>query len=245
MGRTVTELSELLKLPYSTTYYLLKTMDRHGFVRRDADTKKFYLGAKLMSYQGELSENSDLQIRDVASPYLVQLAGKLGSTAHTAIRQGSEAVYIDRSESPGYLRIKSWIGQHVPLHCTAVGKSLLLLSGPEEIASIFKQDRLNRFTDRTIVRVGDLIKHLGHYRKLGYTVDDRESELEGVCVATPILGAQGKVIAAVGITGPVYQLSVARLPEIGEQLRKAGEEISHQLGFIGECPWSGVIATVT
>jgi hypothetical protein len=83
LGRTASELSSLLRLPYSTTFYLIKTMEQRGFVRRDDETKKFYLGAKLMSFQGGM-EPTDIQIRDASSPSLGRIAAHFHLTAHTA-----------------------------------------------------------------------------------------------------------------------------------------------------------------
>jgi DNA-binding IclR family transcriptional regulator len=243
-GRTAAELCKLLHIPYSTTFYLLKTMEERGFVTRDLDSKKFYLGAKLVSFRNSVAQSEDIRVREAASPHLARLVDEFGYTAHTATRQGDEAVYIDKRESTGYVRINSWIGQHVPLHCTAVGKSLLLLSEPEQIGAIFQNRNLIRFTDRTIVRIQDLIKHLRVHRNMGYTIDDRESELEGVCASSPIISGEGEVVAAIGLSGTVYQLLPAKLPEIGECLRESAEEISRQLGFSGELPWRQVRETV-
>ncbi len=239
-GRTASELCKLLELPYSTTFYLLRTMEEYGFLSRDPDSKKFYLGAKLVSYQSSNSQSEDLRVREAASPHLVRLVDEFKVTAHTAIRQGDEAVYIDRRESTGFLRINTWIGQRIPLHCTAVGKSLLLLLDPEQIGAILKDHKMTRYTDRTILRVKDLTKHLRAYQNMGYTVDDREAELEGACVAAPILDGEGKVVAAIGLAGTVYQLPPAKLPDIGERLRESAEQISQQLGFHGDLPWSRV-----
>jgi IclR family transcriptional regulator, KDG regulon repressor len=230
-GRTTTELSKVLRIPYSTTFSLLQVLEMRGFVRRDTDTKKFYSGARLMNSLGGSSEGSDVIIRDTASPYMTELVTKTGLTSHLAIRVGEEAIYIDRRESNGFLKINSWIGQHVPLHCTAVGKSLLLHLTSEDIVEVFKRPILPRFTDRTITTVSSLIKHLQKYRTLGYTVDERECELEGVCVAAPIVSTQGRVAAAIGVSGTIYQTPPKTLPEVGEEIRQMADEISKRLGF--------------
>jgi DNA-binding IclR family transcriptional regulator len=236
-GRTATELSQLLELPYSTTFYLLKTMEKHGFLRREGSNKKFHLGNKWMSYQGSSSQSTDMQLRDACARKLDQLVDLFGLTAHTAIRDGDEAVYIDRREPPNsYIKLNTWIGQRIPLHCTAVGKSLLLLSEPAEVARILHSAHLTRHTERTITDVAALIKHLQNSRKIGYTLDDREAELEGVCVAAPIVNSGKKVLAAVGVSATIYQLPPPKMLEVGEQLRKLGQEVSRIMGFHGRVP---------
>lgn len=234
-GRTASELSSLLGLPYSTTFYLIKTMERRGFVRRDADNKKFYLGAKLMSFQRGIAP-TDIEIRDAASVYLDRIASYFKLTTHTAIRDGTEAVYIDRREAPGYIKISTWIGQRLPLHCTAVGKSLLLFSSPEEISSILGQTHLTKFTELTIPTLKQLVAHLKRSARQCYTVDDRESESEGACIAAPILNSDGKVVAAIGVSGTIYQFAGSSIGDAGAYMRNCAREISQQLGFPGVYP---------
>ena len=156
-------------------------MERIRLVKINGNHKGYFLGPKLFGYQGVLPQSIDLQIRDIASAHLQRLVNEVGLTGHLAVREGNEAVYIDKKEHPGYIRINSWTGQHVPGYCTAVGKSLLLLLDPGQVEKCFSEGRLARLTDRTIVSVEELLKHLRRYRALGYTVDDRESEREGVC----------------------------------------------------------------
>jgi IclR family KDG regulon transcriptional repressor len=236
-GRSATELSQLLNLPYSTTFYLLKTMEKHRFLRRNGDNKKFYLGTKLMSYQGNLSQSTDVQVRDAASPFLEQITQEFYITAHTAIRDGDEAIYVDRREPRNcYIKINTWIGQRVPLHCTAVGKSLLLLLEPKQIQTILHNTTLKRFTDRTIMDTKELATHLQNCRKIGYTLDDREAELEGACVAVSLIDSQDTVVGALGVSATIYQLPPTKLHEMGEHLNKLGREISRHLGFTGEYP---------
>jgi len=233
-GRTATDLSKLLELPYSTTFYLLKTMEKHGFLRRDGGDKKFYLGSKWISYQGSSSQTTDSQLRDACAGKLDLLVKRFGLTAHTAVRDGDEAVYIDRREpSDSYIKLNTWIGQRVPLHCTAVGKSLLLLLEPRQVTTILRSTQLVRYTERTITDIRVLIEHLQNSRKIGYTLDDREAELEGVCVAVPVVGSSKKVLAAVGVSATIYQLPPAKMLEVGEQLRTIGEEASRIVGFSG------------
>src|SRR5258708_3796351 len=108
-GRTATELSTLLGLPYSTTFYLLKTMEKHGFLRRDGNDKKFYLGTKWMSYQGAMTQETGVQVRDAVARYLLRIVSEFNVTVHTAIRDRDEAIYIDRKEpSNSYIKLNTW-----------------------------------------------------------------------------------------------------------------------------------------
>jgi IclR family acetate operon transcriptional repressor len=111
-----------------------------------------------------------------------------------------------------------------------------LFSEPAEVLRILRNSHLTRHTERTITDVATLIKHLQNSRKIGYTLDDREAELEGVCVAAPIVSSGKKVLAAVGASATIYQLTPPRMLEVGEHLRKVGEEVSRIMGFRSRYP---------
>jgi IclR family transcriptional regulator, acetate operon repressor len=228
VGLNKMEIARGIKIPYSTAFNLLNTMESHGYVRKDDGTGKYYIGLKLLSL-GSIPLN-DIGLRDTASPVLEELVRQTGLTAHLAILDRGEAVYIDRKESAGYVKINSWIGKRNFVHTSAVGKALIAYRPPEEIEKIWKQG-LPKRTGHTITALKRLKAELSEVIHLGYAVDREEDELGGRCVAAPIFGATGGVIAAVGISGIASQVPDERLPKLGELIRSRAMEISRRLGW--------------
>jgi len=68
-------------------------------------------------------------------------------------------------------------------------------------------------------------------RRLGYSLDDEEEEIGIRCVGAPVLGASGKVEAAVSISGTVEQIRSEDLPRIGAVVQEAAFEMSRLLGW--------------
>jgi len=174
-GLGVTELAAELKVSKSTIHRLLMSLLKKGFVQQDSENQKYRLGLKLIEFGQTVSDHID--IRDVASRHLRQLAEKTGETAHLVIRERSEIVYIDKIESSATIRMFSNIGKRAPMHCTGVGKAILAFLPQQEILKIVEDKGLEGFTPNTIVDIETLLPHLEEIRNRGYSIDDEEHEL--------------------------------------------------------------------
>src|SRR5271156_507005 len=65
-----------------------------------------------------------LDLRTVARPILQDLVRRVNLTAHLAILEDGEAVYIERVEAPGFIRMNTWVGRRMYIHATSIGKPL-------------------------------------------------------------------------------------------------------------------------
>src|ERR1051325_5102936 len=142
---TTTEISRKLKIPKSTTSYLLHTLLARGYLVREAET--YRLGMKLLVLGGQALRGTE--IREVALPILRRLTAETQTTAHLAVLEGAEAVYIERVPSPGFIQIDTWIGRRMPLHSTSVGKALVAFLPESEGEALVQSAGLPRFTART------------------------------------------------------------------------------------------------
>jgi IclR family acetate operon transcriptional repressor len=225
VGLNKMEIARSVGIPYSTAFNLLNTMEAHGYVRKDE--AKYYIGLKLLSL-GSVPMR-DIGFRENAAPVLEELVKQLDFTAHLAILDRGEAVYIDKKEPSGFLKINSWVGKRNYVHTSAVGKALIAYRGAAEIEELWKQGMPKR-TSRTITSLKKLKAELAQVVQHGYAVDLEEDEVGGRCLAAPIFDASGVVIAAIGISAIASQAPDERLPLLGEILRQRAAEISRRLG---------------
>lgn len=228
---SVQEVSRIHKMPYSTAFYLLETMEQCGYVQRNEESKKYTLGYKLSVLRDGAAARNYLDLRALASPFLEELAQLTGLTVHLAVLQEEAAIYIEKRESPGYIRLNTWIGKRNSLHCTAVGKALLMYLSETAIRSLCPPARMPRRTDRTITSEDGLIEDLAKARQRGYAFDDGEDEKEGRCVAAPVFGSDGKVIAALGLSGTLAQIDLHKIDAFGKLVMHHAEQISARLGY--------------
>jgi len=233
-GLTVQEVSKIHKIPYSTAFYLLETMLESGYAQRNDDSKKYILGYKLFAFRDGSAAKNTLNLRAIAFPILEELTEITGLTGHLAILEKSEAVYIEKSETSGFIRLNTWVGERKMLHCTGVGKALLMHLPPAEIRRILEPVVLTARTERTIVTIDALIKNLAEAGERGYAVDDAEDESEGRGIAAAVWGGDGKVVASMGLAGTLNQLDLRRIEGLGKLIKNYALTLSGRLGYLPE-----------
>src|SRR5215467_58440 len=185
-GLTVQEVSQQHAIPYSTAFYLLETMRECGYAERSEDSKKYRLGHKTLSFRESKATRGLLDLRTIARPVMEELTELTELTTHLAILDRDEAVYIEKVEPKGFIRLYTWIGKRNSVHCTAVGKALLMYLAEPDVRRICQPATMVRRTERTITSLDVLIPELRNTAERGYTIDDAEDEREGRGVAAAI-----------------------------------------------------------
>jgi|SRR5579871_1521237 len=229
-GLTVQEVSQTHEIPYSTAFYLLETMRECGYAERSDDSKKYRLGHKALSFRESNAARHMLDLRTIARPVMEDLTELSGLTIHLAILERDEAVYIEKVEPKGFIRLFTWIGKRNSAHCTAVGKALLMHLPEKEVRRICQPKTMIRRTERTITSLDSLIAELRQSAERGYAVDDAEDEREGRGVASAIFNEPGKVVASLGVAGSLSQIEFSRIDAIGKMVRNYAGQISQRLG---------------
>ena len=226
-GLTNAEISRKLGIPKSSASYILRTLEKRSYLRREAETGRYRLGLKILSLGGDAQANLD--IADVALPFMRILGEKIRMTVHLAVLDQGEAVYIEKVEAPGFFKVNTWVGRRMFLHSTSVGKCLLAWLPKHDIENIVKQQGLKKRTPKTITSITRLIAELEHVKQSGYAVDDEENSLGARCLGAPIFDTMGNVSAALGASGTLTQTDEDSMPRIIEALKETARRISRQM----------------
>jgi DNA-binding IclR family transcriptional regulator len=227
-ARGVTELSAELHLAKSTIYRMLQTLVAHGYAVQEPASGRYRLGLKFLEL-GALVLNG-LSIRTIAQPHLQALMEKTRETVQLGLLEGHEVVYADKIESQQTIRMYSRVGRRSPLHCTALGKSLLAYQ-PEETVRAVLAGALRRYTPHTITAASRLREELQRIREEGYALDNEEFE-EGLrCVAAPVRDHTEAVAASLGVAGPAARLGSGQLAALVKYVREAADAVSAALGY--------------
>ena len=233
-GVSNADLSRKLKIPKSSASYILRTLEQHGYLRRHRDDGKYRLGMKVLSLSR--AALSGVDIREVALPVMRNLVDHIHLTTHLAIMDHEEAVYVEKVEAPGFIKMDTWIGRRMEVHSTAVGKALLAYFDAGERDAILRHRGLKKLTPHTITSVAKLMKEFERVRQLGYSVDDEENSLGARCVGAPIFNSEGQVEASLGSTGTITAVPRDAVPRLAEMVKDAARRISHHLGYRGPYP---------
>ena len=229
-GLTLPELSRRLALPKSSTYCLLVTLERRGYLHRNNRTHRYMFGLKLFSLANMAL--SGVELRENAAGFLQSLMQRARLTVHMALIEGDEAVLIEKVEPPGLVRLATWVGKRLDLHCSAVGKCLLAYLPEDEFLRLVRDRGLPRNNENTITSIRRLKQQMAQIRQDGYAIEDEEGEIGCRCVGAPVFDHSGNVIAAVSVAGTTAQIRSEEFTYFGHLVRQTAADISEALGFL-------------
>ncbi|GGI99608.1 IclR family transcriptional regulator [Streptomyces brasiliensis] len=224
----VTEIAEKLDVHKSTAFRLLGVLENRGLVAQAKDRGKYYLGAGVLRLAGAAAVRLDISQEGV--PVCRELADELGETVNIAVLDDDAAVNIMQARGTASVTAQNWLGRRTPLHATSSGKVLFAHMPPTLREGLLARP-LSRFTERTINGASMLRAELEAVVEQGYGITVEELELGLSAVAAPIRAHDGKVIAAISVSGPVYRLNADRLPELAKRTVAAGAELSRRMGY--------------
>lgn len=219
---SVKEISDFLGLNKSTAFGLINTLTNLGYLYQNPENQKYALSLKLLSFSNTVKVQN-IFIRTV-HPFLEQLAGKYGETAHCAVEYNYSAVYIDKVEASGSIHIGTQIGTQNDLHCTGVGKCLLAYMAPERLEHFFSGN-LKTMTFHTITNSEQLRNEIQKVREQGYALDQEEYAVGLSCVAIPVFSAPDSVAFAISISGMTPRIQLAIQNGVVHELKQVAAVI--------------------
>ncbi|WP_040795181.1 IclR family transcriptional regulator [Nocardia higoensis] len=177
---SLSDLAEFADLPLPTAHRLVGELVEWGALERD-NQGRYTVGLRLWT----VAQNAGRHLRDTARPYLQDLFSLTHETAHIAIRDGDEALYIDRIYGSTRVPRASRVGGRLPLHATAVGKVLLAYE-EDWFREAYLAHSLEAATKHTHINPGRLTAELRRVRDEGYATTMEEVR-EGSCsIAVPV-----------------------------------------------------------
>lgn len=237
---TLAEISRRLRIPKSSTHYLVSTLIKRGYLQRGKDSRRFLLGNRMREFAA--ASSAQFHLLKTCHPYMVDLVRKQDLTSLLAVLIGPEAVTIASVESPHDAGGWAWIGRHIDVHCTAQGKALIAYHSDYELEKLLGKRRLAIYTPKTIRTVYALKAALRQIRINGYAINDEEHVLGVRAVAAPIFDYTGAVVASISLRGLVPRMPTWRMEHIGKEVAATSHEISRHLsdpipkgGFLDQC----------
>jgi DNA-binding IclR family transcriptional regulator len=227
-AKTLDQLAEQIDVHKSTVLRLLRTLESHHFVRREG-TRYYRLGSALFDLANQALEDRD--VRRSSQSALAELNARTGHTVHLATYEDGEVVYVDKYEGRHSVRMYSRVGKRAPVHCTAVGKVLVAAMAPARRTEIAEAIDYVVLTGNTITNPADFVAELEKVAERGYAVDNAEHEDFIHCIAAPIRGPNGEVLAAASMSIPKILLDFDGLLALVPELVAAADNASVHSGW--------------
>lgn len=224
------DISLKVEMPASTTLRFINTLMTCGYANQNPNTLRYSLSLKFMHIGSLVS--SQMSIRDIAHPYLVELSRKCDESVCLAIEQDKEIVYIDVIDGPdGMLKITQRIGKVAPIHSTGIGKLMLLNYDSKQINQIIAVKDLKALTPNTITSKEELLKELAKVKMQGYALDDEECELGARCLSAGIKDYTGKYVAGISVSGPISRMTMDYIETIKNIVIETADRVSELLAY--------------
>jgi IclR family KDG regulon transcriptional repressor len=231
-GIGLADLSKRVGLHNSTTFHLVKTLVSLGYVRQMMDSKRYRIGRPLFALAA--SALDEVEMVSLATPILEDLSRETGESAHFSVRMDDAVVVLARTGGKGAFQLNDRAGAVRPAHCTALGKIMLAALPVNQFERFLARADLTALTPKSITAAELLRREIVEVRRTGLAIDDGEFDVEVRCAAVPVRDFSGQTIGAIGISGPVWRLSIEALQKRARVVRAAADRLSAEFGFAGE-----------
>jgi IclR family KDG regulon transcriptional repressor len=205
----VSDLSRRLGLHKNNVFRLLATLEEGGYIEQSESSELYRLGSQCLELGRAFAHGNDLL--KCARPVLQQLSESLNESSHIAVLRNFEVVHIGGESSRQLVQTSSRVGQRLPAHCTALGKVLLGCSDApvreRYDREIVSRSGLAPATESTITDPQKLVEQLTSVAIQGSAIDLEECEVGLCCAAAPVHDSNGRLLAAISVSGPCFRFS--------------------------------------
>ncbi|MBC7189577.1 IclR family transcriptional regulator [Candidatus Aerophobetes bacterium] len=227
-GKSLTEISRQAGFNLSTTHRILDALKSRGYVEQNPKTLKYRLTLKFFEIGNGVVRH--LNLREEAVPILVSLAEKTGEAAYLIVLDNDEALCLERIDGHHYIQVLFLkVGGRMPLNIGAGPRVLLAHLPDKEIERIIKEKGLACWTKNSITDPEKLKEDLKKIREQGYALSFEDVTEGAAALGAPVKNWEGKVIAAISISGLSSHFAEEKLPPLIDAVKNAAEKLSQRL----------------
>lgn len=222
-GRGVSEIALALGFGKSTVHRTLRGLVEAGYVWQDAERGDYHLTLKLFKIGS--AALCQAQLRQAAAAVMEDLRAATRETVHLSVLDGDDVVYLHKLDGVEPVRAYSMVGGRAPACCVATGKALLAFDAPVRPV----RPSAVRHTPMTITGMAEFAAELERIRGTGYAINRGEWRERIWGVAAPIRDDLGRVVAAVGVSGPEPGIRGGPIAALGCSVQAAAHQIACRL----------------
>jgi DNA-binding IclR family transcriptional regulator len=224
-GATIRDLVERLRVPRTTIYRILNTLQLHDVVRRD-ESGAYRLGRRLVTLASHVGAgSSEASLIAVAKPFLDSLSAELGEGCKLSVIDRDGILVLATGQGRRQYALSVTPGQRSSPHAGAAGK-LLLAHEPEAEIARWLGEPLVEYTTKTITDPKRLLGELTRARKQGWAQDKGEAAPSIQAYAAPVYDKAGHMAGALSVPF-LAGTEAGRTEEIRLAVIAAAKDLSH------------------
>jgi DNA-binding IclR family transcriptional regulator len=227
--QTLSAIAAHAGLSVPTTFRLVRTLQDNGLVMPHSDSGKYTLGFRLLELAHALTRQLD--IVSISRPFLVAVRDQVNETTGLIVRTGDHWAHAAHAEALQPVRRVMEIGETAPLYAGCAGKVFLAAASDAEVEDYLARTRLVPLSPTTPTSPDLLREQIVAVREQGFAESINERGAGGVGIAAPVCIHDGRVVAALEISGPADRFSAESRATWIEAAISAANRISTLMGF--------------
>jgi DNA-binding IclR family transcriptional regulator len=227
-GAMLSAVARQTGLGKGTVHRLLNALIDAGLVFQDQDNKRYRLGVGL-ALLGHVAHQQDFAA--LAKPFLLRLAEQTEDTVYASVREGGAAVCVAREIGVFPIRTLSLdVGDLRPLGVGSGSLSLLAFLPGDEIDAMIEKNAawLAHYPGHSRKELQAKVEQT---RRRGYSFVDGKILAGMNAIGVPILGADGRPVAALSLAAIADRVSGSRVAELARLLAAEAAALAKAMGL--------------
>ena len=203
------EIGEAAGITKSSAQRFTSTLCGLGLLARDEQGRGWALTPRMLTLgHAYLSGHA---LIEHATSVLLELNIATGESVSLSEPDGTQMIYVARFPGHRQFFIHMPIGRSLPMFCTAAGRAYLAKLPEEEVGDILDRSVLKPITPSTLTDRELILARVAEARERGFAAADQECYRGDLTIGAAIMGAAGRPVAAVNISGPTSRWTLPQL----------------------------------
>lgn len=213
---TLSEVSEHMGWPRSSTFNILFTLAEKGFLYEPKARAGYYPSPRWLALSQLIIDSQPLP----ADVYTLvnELNAETGETALIAAPAGTSAIFVHVVESPAAIKYVASVGHRVPITATASGRAILSQYSARELAQLLRRVKFEKLTDTTLVSIEEVEAEMKRAAERGFHINPAGNVPDLFGISIPLAIETRRL--AVTVAGPSFRMD-GRAEEVARIMRAA------------------------
>jgi len=220
---SLTEISQRISLHKSTVHRLLASLEGKGFLLRDASTERYRLGYRVWELMANLTQSDEPAL--VLLPEMERLRDLIGETISLYVRDGNERIRIQAVQSNHSIRRVAPVGARLPLYVGASSKVLVAYAESSVLEGLLSSPHCPEDMNKEA-----FAQQIREIVDAGFATSFEERESGAAAFAAPIFDRNGKLFAALSVSGPASRWTWERMKQYKDDIISVASRMGNMIG---------------
>ncbi len=205
-NRGLSEMARLTGINKTSTYRLVNTLVKLGYLRKSTNNKALRLGPRAFVLGHHFFHGFD--IFQSVKPIIDKTFLEQKISIDSALLHGRTLISLYRREMPNliYFRLPLIMDE---LYARAMGKAVLSKLDPDEVSNIIEEIQLKKLTPKTLLDKEEILKNIELTRNRGYSINNEEYVEGLICLGAPLMNFRNNtVVGAVSLDFPTSEYTL-------------------------------------